>query len=711
MKLNNFTIFIILLIVIFALMIIFRLASFKETKESLVNFQSANTSNSMIYIPQYSTDSSRTVIHLYDNIYFDHKNGALIEVNSVNTPPANDVSGSSIVNISIVPRNGASITTYPSPPIGADGSVPPFATSESLVSNLNPTYNEFSYRTQCMTTDKYQIFYYAWNKDTYIHLVKNAGVNPQPAGTNIATYRLTPDGLANTFTFGSAASNAALPTFLPANQSPPNISDANNGKMVSLPSYLNGLQVYQITSSVYYDIANGNIVTKDSSGNVITYNRDGPGISITPKNVGKITPTAGTTNAITVSDNKGGMVLIITYKSMTMISVLLPRQNDKSYIIGASVRFNGTQAVVDTNSDSDNYPKATSAPGTGVAGVGGAGDRYPDNWQQMYANKGMAQMSAICGDDLSCKWYWYFKNMSGYNDGITNTYSDDYILKTEAVPPVCPKCPNCPSTGTCTTCGGNGGCGTTGVSLNGASVPTGTKGATGTVSSGSGSVTLNLTPIGGATTYKDASGNVYLSQTDASGNTKYIIQSKDVSGSTVAGAKSYTTVDNNGKLVTIPVDPNRIGGVVSNAVDKTTGLAGSVFDKAGNLISGGGSGAANLLKSTGSGTVDLLKSTGSGTVNFLKDIGSGIKSLGTGALTTQQGQQVQQGQQGQQGQVVASGQVGAPSGALGFSQVSDRSYGNMGGQTPVDNYSYYGALQSKGGDFMPVTSDFSSFRK
>ena len=33
------------------------------------------------------------------------------------------------------------------------------------------------------------------------------------------------------------------------------------------------------------------------------------------------------------------------------------------------------------------------------------------------------------------------------------------------------------------------------------------------------------------------------------------------------------------------------------------------------------------------------------------------------------------------------------------------------GSTPIDNYSRYGALVSKGGNFIPITSDFSQFGK
>merc|ERR1711871_787110 len=39
-------------------------------------------------------------------------------------------------------------------------------------------------------------------------------------------------------------------------------------------------------------------------------------------------------------------------------------------------------------------------------------------------------------------------------------FSEDYMLKTQVVPPVCPACPSCPSGGNCNNCGGNGGSGT-----------------------------------------------------------------------------------------------------------------------------------------------------------------------------------------------------------------------------------------------------------
>ena len=134
-----------------------------------------------------------------------------------------------------------------------------------------------------------------------------------------------------------------------------------------------------------------------------------------------------------------------------------------------------------------------------------------------------------------------------------------------------------------------------------------------------------------------------------------------------------------------------------------------------------------MLFRSGSGAAGFLKETGSGAVGLLKDIGSGIKNLGEGSLQTRgsttgtitgynSGAPVAAGsgfgplQVGGQsvGQIQPIGQT-TTSGAL--SQVSARNFGDMNSPAPVDNYSYYGALQSKGGDYMPVTADFSSFRK
>jgi len=88
-------------------------------------------------------------------------------------------------------------------------------------------------------------------------------------------------------------------------------------------------------------------------------------------------------------------------------------------------------------------------------------------------------------------------------------------------------------------------------------------------------------------------------------------------------------------------------------------------------------GTVGLTKDVVGGAVGLTKDVVGGAVGLVKDTASGIYNLGDSKTK------------------------------------SDSAFGYVPSNlsTPVDQYSYYGSLQSKGGNFMPVTADFSSFRK
>lgn len=51
--------------------------------------------------------------------------------------------------------------------------------------------------------------------------------------------------------------------------------------------------------------------------------------------------------------------------------------------------------------------------------------------------------------------YYLWSSITGGNTKV----SEDYILKTQVVPPVCPSCPACTGNGVCNSCGGKGGAG------------------------------------------------------------------------------------------------------------------------------------------------------------------------------------------------------------------------------------------------------------
>ena len=130
-----------------------------------------------------------------------------------------------------------------------------------------------------------------------------------------------------------------------------------------------------------------------------------------------------------------------------------------------------------------------------------------------------------------------------------------------------------------------------------------------------------------------------------------------------------------------------------------------------------GSGTAGLLRDTGSGTVGLLKDTGSGAVGLLKDTSSGavglLRETGSGAAGLLKSYPTILNQQSQAGQSNVGAVGGGGGGTAG--QMNASGSGALSntplGKSGIDPYSYNGALVSKGSNFIPVTDDFSAFRK
>ena len=132
----------------------------------------------------------------------------------------------------------------------------------------------------------------------------------------------------------------------------------------------------------------------------------------------------------------------------------------------------------------------------------------------------------------------------------------------------------------------------------------------------------------------------------------------------------------------------------------TSGATGAT-----NLLTSGVSGATDLAKSGVSGTVGLIKDAGSGTVGLLKDAGSGAIGVVDKTLDTT-GNVLNNLSNPENGYGSAQG-VGYKQGGYGYSGAPGFSKGNP----PIDNYSYYGALPNKGSSYIPITADFSAFKK
>ena len=150
----------------------------------------------------------------------------------------------------------------------------------------------------------------------------------------------------------------------------------------------------------------------------------------------------------------------------------------------------------------------------------------------------------------------------------------------------------------------------------------------------------------------------------------------------------------------MPIITNTLNTTVGTAgvlggqtLDTTADILKSTGSGATDLLKSAGSGATDLLKSGASGATDLLKSTASGATDLLKSAGSGLKEIATDNINA------------------ANARGGAGTGGLAGSGGVTGTGISTRGVNGVDNYSYYGALVPKGGNYMPVTADFSAFAK
>lgn len=141
--------------------------------------------------------------------------------------------------------------------------------------------------------------------------------------------------------------------------------------------------------------------------------------------------------------------------------------------------------------------------------------------------------------------------------------NEDYILKTQIVPPVCPTCPTCPDMPekvSCTNCGGNGGSGT-----------------------------------------KDAEGK-----------------------SLVLDEKEYKrTMDSNPLSETVKATGNLADKTLSTGDSLVRDTASGATGIAKDTVTG----ATSIAKDTATGATGLLKDTASGATGLLRDFGSGVKDV------------------------------------------------------------------------------------
>ena len=350
----------------------------EQFQEGLANTTSLNS----VSLTTYSTVNK--VWNLYDNIYFDDRNGNLIEVSTINNTSGNTAATTSTI---VTKRSNYSTTFYVTTS-GVNNNL-----ESSSISEITPKYTSCYYPSQTNNYN-YNVFYMPWNKDTFIHIIDN--INKK----QLATFLFSP-GSETKSLYYSQPTNIDLTDYVSDNSN-------DNNKMVIEPLYDDIKHVYQLSQYVKYDLVNSNlIITTEPTRKLVVYDINKNTFTVSSSNndiSNRSRPSPNITSYI-VKDSLGqNIVLCIPNKNNTLIAFIGYSDNTKSSLILKNVfRFN----------------------------------------EYGLDNGGQTQNT---GDSDFSK-YW-------------NSSKNDYILKTQIVPPVCPTCPTCPSTGTCSNCGGSGGSGT-----------------------------------------------------------------------------------------------------------------------------------------------------------------------------------------------------------------------------------------------------------
>jgi hypothetical protein len=646
MKFTPFILFLILILVLILSIVFSRFFPIWESeKEGMIDYNNSVTSLNQVKILPYS--SSKQVTKLYDNIFFDTGNSNVLIVDGKMT---GNVSGNvaSLDNITVLKPSGDTVSsTY------VNGNI---SLNSELSSGKYPGSSAWwSYTTDTKyNSDKYQLFYFAWDKVRFIHLMKKSeGLeNQSPVTlTNLGSYYFNNNGDSKELSDYSARTDVTISTS--------SISSHSNDSMsVLVNDYDISNNVYQINARLFFDVRNGNLIIK-SGGTTKVYKRDGTEMTITSSTkVGKSIPT---TNSFTswIKNNEisgGNLVLYMAMAEKTLVAIIKLEGSGKINI----------EKVVSFNKN----------------GVDTRSSWVPEDEDD---NEGKTDGTEDYNSEYK-KWLAYWNSIVNSD----SKYSEDYILKSQVVPPVCPKCPSCPSSGICTNCGGKGGSGTLGE--NGST----TAGGSNLTISGPGgyATTANPETLGGATTIQTlgvVKGTENIAKI-AAGSVGNVV---DTTGDIIKGAGT-------GTVDLLKSTGSGASNLISSGASGVAGLAKETVGGAAGLAKETIGGTVGLAKETIGGTVGLVKDTLGGAVGLAKSAGSGVANVFT--KNTGGGQSSQGSAYGvynpQTGQTTSSPvQYGQQTGSLGNTK------------SPIDPYSYNGALVSKPSNFIPVTADFSAFSK
>lgn len=607
-KLSPLFIFLLMLIV---LVIATTVRRWGLVSEGFISYLKNSDSFSSQTVKAY--DNTANIYKLYDNIFYDHRNGNIVVLGSTQYTDTADTTGTSVSEVNIVPRNYDDISSYQR---GSGVTIMSEQRAESKKRTIDSIETQWS-----INTIQNQLMYITWGSDTYMCVLDltNSG---NDSGNTVAGNTFSYQPAITAYFNGNVKQSTKTYTDSDKISLVPRFTYVNDGKdntNVVIDFYDKVATIYQLATGIYYDYKNGNIITKKVDGTTTTlnvYTRGSKTIDYTYTSV----PTNGnSTPASQLSFSQSSIAPYFINVFDGKYTVMYWANGDTTIIV-VFVNFlqpDGSVGCIGLRFTRDGLYSS----GIGDTNKDEKGDE--DKVIDTDANKDLL--------DSFARWYIYFNT-----NAVGSSDYNDYLLKTQIVPPVCPACPGCGSGGVCTDCGGKGG--------------------SGTKTTDSTSLAFDNKTVVGAT------GSAVTNTVSAAGNA--VNKTIDVAGNAV-----NKTVDVAGNVAGKTLDT--AGNVVGKTLDTATNVVGKTFDAAGNVL---GSAASTL----------------------------GLDRIG-----------YNQSYRGPANTSSSRNASGYPS--SGFKNTEYRPGSNTTGvsnypnSNPNDPYSYNGALQSKGGNFIAVTADFSRF--
>jgi hypothetical protein len=535
MKLSPATIFFLLLIFLVLSALFCRWAV--QDVDGFIGYRKNAEQLTEVILPMYSDKNKLT--KLYDNVYFDNKSGSIVEIESpqankpavvtfdektqktvTTTPPERvDDTGSTITALHVLPRTGNVAKSYKIEKSTDVIPAPATTTDNSYTSKV--------YQTNTGGV-KQSVIMMPWKDTTYVHIMNNY---TSPKDRNVGTFFFTPGAPALSFSYKGVQTIEI--TGERADTNP------NNNTLVIEPLYNTKRKVYQISEYVKYDISNANLLITVDAKELIIYTRDGGAFQVletAESTNGDEQPTVKNSAFMprVLHDELGqNMVIYVPNGKQTLVALVCA--NDKQLDLRNVCRFNETGIE-------------NGKPSTASSGIG--------------AKTASSGVEAKTASSIGAK-----TDSSSIGAKMTTTADidmDNYMLKTQIIPPVCPSCPSCNFnfSGVCNQCGGNGGCGAQ--TINGESL------------------LIGGNPIRDA---KDSSGNILGILADTSAN--IIRRPGDSSGNIIRRPG-----DSSGNIISRPADTaagkpaDTSGNIISRPADTAAGkpadTSGNIVDKPGN---------------------------------------------------------------------------------------------------------------------------------